>query len=365
MGQRTRLVLSLDRSQAFVRTAARRRALAALYPALLAAGAFALTLGLGLRLTPDRPLPWLAAAVALALAAGMGGRAALGRERPPEEEGPGELRLEGTRLDWQLGRRTWTLLLDRPYWGKLRFGPLDLEGEEGVMVHLEQEGVRWVFRWSGVLTLPVQARFPEPDFTAGLPVAPEGADLGFDLEGRDPQQRAFLDRFLEVLWETREHNELYRIFAAYPWDTPPAPDVPYVRHISLRSPAPAATALRARLDLETVRSFAGIRVTPHLLLVPESPTAAFLLPLGHVQAEIVTPPAWVVGSPDLILRFQGPDARGKKVEVSLPLRGVSQRERDEAEILVRFVNRTFEPEPLASEGADLETAEVEAQEGSV
>lgn len=291
------------------------------------------------------------------------------------ERGRGELWLEGTRLGMRRGLRRRTIDLARPHRARIAAdataAALTLQNKP-TYLHI-------VFR--GLSRRRVLALFPAPYFIDDLVITPEMGSWGFDGTVGDPRVEDFALLFLETLWQQRHQNRSYLLYARYPWERPPRPAFPFIRLIDWEKRSAADEAWIAQLLEQCVDglSESSVRLTPDYLVgwvyrslrstLSGYPDYYCILPLGHIQAEASLPrPDWkpfIVGhilkealaatlgtqppsgGPQLqhrhYLYVRGRDPSGAPLELAFDWYGPGHPDYEEAQFVVRFVNRWVAP----------------------
>ncbi len=293
------------------------------------------------------------------------------------EHGRGEVALEGTVLRWRSGRRRRQLDLAGPHRaaiaadsGSTKVSLEDASSHEtlaNIFVH-------------GLSRREALALFPAPHFVQDLVVSPYMGSWGFEASATDPEVRDFAVNLVRILWEHRQQNGRFLLYAKFPWDHTPQPAFYHVRLIEWEKRTPEEEAFIHGLEPQFIDGLTDscVRLTPDYLVgwVYRSvrrhwtgwPDFYCLMPLGDVRAEVSLPqPDWkpfivgrilrealttalgggtTAGGPYLedkrYLYVRGRDERGKRVEMAFDWYGPADRGYEEAEMVVRFVEAMAE-----------------------
>ncbi len=288
--------------------------------------------------------------------------------------GRGELVLEEERLRWRRGLRWQEVNLRQPHEASLAAGGSGLgKRHASITIHAPHEVM---LHLHNALREEVLQHFPAPYFVEELALTPQEGLWGFELDAADPVASDFFFSLLDHLWENRHHNERFHRFLRYPWERPPQPAFSHIRLIETER----MTAEEKRLIDELCQQFVDnlsnsyVRLTPDYLVgwVYRSwkshwsgqPDYYCIMPLGQITAEVSLPrPDWkpfVVGQvllqtaaslsgaargygPTLqhkrYLYVRGKAQDGSSLELAFDWYDVADKEWEEAERFVRFVNR--------------------------
>jgi len=290
------------------------------------------------------------------------------------ERGRGEVMLEGTVLRWRSGRRWRQLDLAGPHRADIaadsRSTGLYLEDDRGqaCLINL------FFHQLPRQETLGL---FPAPHFVQDLVVSPYMGSWGFEASATDPEVRDFAVNLLRILWEHRQQNGRFLLYAKFPWDHTPQPAFHHVRLIEWEKRTPEEEAFIQGLESQFIDGLTDscVRLTPDYLVgwVYRSvrshwtgwPDFYCLMPLGDVRAEVSLPqPDWkpfivgrvlrealatvlgggtTTGGPYLedkyYLYVRGRDEKGKQVEMAFdwPYARPAHQKYEEAKMVVRFV----------------------------
>jgi hypothetical protein len=288
------------------------------------------------------------------------------------QRGRGVVTLSGDRLRWRAGWRWHKIDLARPHHAAVAAGASGL-GLRNASITLSP-GMQ-LFHLRGAHRDDVLRVFPEPHFIDELAVLPEEGSWGFDLEKGDPTAECFFFALLERLWANRRQNARYRLFQRFPWDRRPQPAFDHIRVIDHDQRTPEEDALLRALEQQFVDGLADsyVRLTPDYLVgyvyrsahsqLSGAPDFYCLMPLGHVSAEVSLPrPDWKPflvghvlkqavaaalatqapsGGPYLenrrYLLVRGRGADGQPLELAFQWYDTVDKQWEEAEFLVRFV----------------------------
>ncbi len=278
------------------------------------------------------------------------------------QRGQGELHLEGSRLRWRTGLRWKEVDFSRPHWAEINAGASGL-GEANASIVLQPGGA--AFHLRGARRREIVQAFPAPSFIGEMAVVPEEGLWGFSLQADAPAERGLFLSLLQVLWQHRGQNKLYHIFSKFPWDTPPRPAFSHIEMVEAKTCSEDMQALIKRLESEAISVPVPwlVATTDYLLgyqmnLLGET-VRYFIMPLGHVHAETTLPkPDWgpfmlghvvrtVAGGSGVYvpledkqyLAITGRGWDGRPLTVSLEWVKPGDEEYNEAEFLVRFINR--------------------------
>jgi len=291
--------------------------------------------------------------------------------------GRGEVALEGTVLRWRSGARWRQLDLARPHRahiaadsGNTEVSLEDASGH-GTPVHI------FVYGLSRRETLSL---FPAPSFVQDRVVSPYMGSWGFEASATDPEVRDFAVALLQRLWQHRQQNGRFLLYAKFPWSHTPRPAFHHVRLIEWEKRTPEEEAFIKGLEPQFIDGLTDscVRLTPDYLVgwVYRSvrshwtghPDFYCVMPLGYVDVEVSLPrPDWKpfivghglksalatalgtttpAGGPYLedkrYLYVLGRDAEGGSVEMAFDWYGPKDRDYEEAEMVVRFVEAMAE-----------------------
>ncbi len=278
----------------------------------------------------------------------------------------GELLLEGDHLRWHRGSRRGEIDFARPHHAKLEadrsYALVSINHGE-VEVHL-----------AGFPREQVLEVFPDPCFVGTLPISPAMGSWGYTLSMENPDHAPFFRALLETLWRNRTQNRRFLLYQKFPWDRPPQPAFRHVRLISPAEWTPEEETFIRQLEAETITRLDPVIVTPDYLVAwvyrtvrshwTGQPDFYCVMPLGRITAEVSLPrPDWkpfIVGhvlleamaqlgsgsrpyGPPLqerrYLYVRGRGKDGKELEMAFDWYNPTDREWEEAEMVVEFVNR--------------------------
>ena len=129
----------------------------------------------------------------------------------------GEIGLTSQAITWRAEgalwafRRTRTIHFNQPYRARLLTGEGD-QGQPGFMLEISASKATVALYWQGICGDDLQDKFDAPDFMDELTISSSNGLVGFDLDGSQPLERALLDSLLDILWQTRQNNQLYSIY---------------------------------------------------------------------------------------------------------------------------------------------------------
>lgn len=294
------------------------------------------------------------------------------------ERGRGELILEGDRLRWRTGRRWHEVDFTQPHKARIAAGTSGLSRSNAtITLYPDVQEIHL----PGARREDVLAFFPEAYFVDEMAVLPEEGTWGFVLSVDDPEAVHFFQDLLECLWRHREGNESFRLYRKFPWDHHPRPAFRHIRIIDWQTATPEEQAFVESLNAQVASSLGDVQLTPDYLLawlypslrskLDGRPDGWCIMPLGHIRVEVSLPrPDWKpfivghilkgalasalgaatpAGGPYLkdrrylYVRGQGED--GRPLELAFEWYGPEDREYDEAELLVRFIQTRGRPRP--------------------
>jgi len=255
------------------------------------------------------------------------------------KQGQGEVTLDGDRIRWHSGRRWHEVDLSQPYWAEIAAGASGL-GEANASITFRPSGEMIHLR--GAVRQEVLRAFPAPYFVAELAIVPEEGLGGFNLQSEEAASRAFFYDVLTVLWHTRENNEYYRLFCKFPWETPPQPAFTHIEVVDATEMSTEQRAFIERLGSQVISAptFTA-QVTSDYLLGCDG-HRYFIMPLGYVFAE-----EGPIGPSDAgrYLKVTGRDRDHRELTVKLDYWVMpGDKEYDEGQFFVRFVNRRGRPD---------------------
>ncbi len=278
----------------------------------------------------------------------------------------GELSLEGDRLRWHRGFRRGEIAFTQPYHAKLEadrsYAVVSINHGQ-VAVHL-----------AGIPREQVLEVFSAPYFVGRLPITPTMGSWGYTLSVEHPDHVSFFQALLEALWRNRRQNRRFVLHQKFPWDHLPQPVFRHVRLISTAEWTPEEEALIRQLEKQSITRLDPVIVTPDYLVAwvyrtvrshwTGQPDFYCVMPLGHITAQVSLPrPDWkpfIVGhmlleamaqlgsgsrpyGPPLqerrYLYVRGRDKNGEKLEMAFDWYNPTDKEWEEAEMAVEFVNR--------------------------
>ncbi len=286
------------------------------------------------------------------------------------ERGQGELVLENDRLRWRTGLRWHEVDFTQPHKARIAAGASGSSRPNAkITLYPDVQEIHL----PGARRGDVLSLFPEPHFVDELAVLPQEGMWGFVLSVDDPAAVHFFQDLLECLWRHREQNEHFRLYQKFPWHHRPRPAFQHIRIIEWQSAPPEERAFVESLNTQVVSSLADVQVTPDYLLgwlyySPRSkldgrPDGCCVMPLDHISAEVSLPlPDWKpfivghilkqavasalgagapAGGPYLkdrrYLHIRGAGEDGQPLELAFEWYEPADRDYDEAEFLVRFV----------------------------
>ena len=129
----------------------------------------------------------------------------------------GEIGLTSEAITWRAEGALWAfhrtrmIHFDQPYRARLLAGEGD-QGQPGFMLEISASKSTISLYWKGIACTDLLDEFDAPDFVDELTISSSDGLVGFDLDGSQPLERALLDSLLGILWQTRQHNQLYQTY---------------------------------------------------------------------------------------------------------------------------------------------------------
>jgi hypothetical protein len=285
--------------------------------------------------------------------------------------GRGELRLERAVLDARIGFRRQLIDLGKTHEAKIAADA----GCTSLTLQNDHTYLNLFFR--GLPREKVLDVFQAPYFIDELVVTPEMGSWGFDVEAGASDIEDFATLLLQTMWRQRRQNRSFLVYERYPWDLHPQPEFHYIRLIEWGKCSAEAIALIEQLEQQFVDGLTDsyVRVTPDYLVgwvyhslrstLTGHPDYYCVMPLGHIRAEVSLPrPDWEpfiighvlkealasalsaatpAGGPYLedrqYLYVRGRDENGDPLELAFDWYRPGDANYDEANLIVRFVNR--------------------------